>query len=79
MEDGEWLTAEGTTLGADNGIAVAMAMAVLEDKSLPHGPLEALFTVDEETGLTGAANLDQSMIDGDILLNIDSEEEGIFI
>ncbi len=78
VEDGEWLTAEGTTLGADNGIAVAMAMAVLEDKSLSHGPLEALFTVDEETGLTGAANLDQSMIEGDILLNIDSEEEGIF-
>ena len=76
--EGEWITAEGTTLGADNGIAVAMALAVLADSSLTHGPLEALFTVDEETGLTGAANLDPSMVSGDILFNIDSEEEGIF-
>ena len=77
VEDG-WITAEGTTLGADNGIAVAMTLAVLADRSLEHGPLEALFTVDEETGLTGATNLDPSMIDGRILFNIDSEEEGIF-
>ena len=76
--DGDWITAEGTTLGADNGIAVAMTLAVLADKSLGHGPLEALFTVDEETGLTGATNLDPSMIEGRILLNIDSEEEGVF-
>lgn len=55
-----------------------MAMAVLSDKSLSHGPVEALFTVDEETGLTGAVNLDPSIVEGDILLNIDSEEEGIF-
>ena len=77
-KEGDWLTADGTTLGADNGIAVAMAMAVLADKSLQHGPVEALFTVDEETGLTGAANLDPSIIEGNILLNIDSEEEGTF-
>ncbi len=77
-KEGDWLTAEGTTLGADNGIAVAMALAVLSDKSLSHGPVEALFTVDEETGLTGAVNLDPSIVEGDILLNIDSEEEGIF-
>ncbi len=77
-KEGEWITAEGTTLGADNGIAVAMALAVLADSSLAHGPLEALFTVDEETGLTGATNLDPSMVRGNILFNIDSEEEGIF-
>ncbi len=76
--EGDWLTAEGTTLGADNGIAVAMALAVLTDPSLKHGPLEALFTVDEETGLTGAAHIDPSLVTGKVLLNIDSEEEGIF-
>ncbi len=75
--DGDWISAEGTTLGADNGIAVAMAMAVLADNTIKHGPLEALFTVDEETGLTGATNLDPSIVDGRILINIDSEEEGI--
>ncbi len=75
--DGDWISAEGTTLGADNGIAVAMAMAVLADGTIKHGPLEALFTVDEETGLTGATNLDPSIVDGRILINIDSEEEGI--
>ncbi len=77
-KEGDWLTAEGTTLGADNGIAVALALAVLTDPSLQHGPLEALFTIDEETGLTGAANLDPSLVTGKILLNIDSEEEGTF-
>jgi len=76
-KDGDWIKAEGTTLGADNGIAVAMAMAVLADKNVKHGPLEALFTVDEETGLTGATNLDPSIVDGRVLINIDSEEEGI--
>lgn len=77
-KEGDWLTADGTTLGADNGIAVAMSLAVLADSSLIHGPLEALFTVDEETGLTGATNLDPSIINGTILFNIDSEEEGVF-
>lgn len=78
--DGEWLKADGTTLGADNGIGVAAAMAVLADKGLKHGPVNCLFTVDEETGLTGAEVLEPSMLDGDILVNLDSEDEGeIFI
>lgn len=74
--DGDWVTADGTTLGADNGIGVAAAMAVLEDKSLVHGPVEGLFTVDEETGMTGAFNLKPGMLKGDILMNLDSEDEG---
>lgn len=74
--DGEWVTANGTTLGADNGIGVAAAMAVLEDKSLVHGPIEALFTIDEETGMTGAFNLQPGVLKGDILMNLDSEDEG---
>jgi dipeptidase D len=74
--DGEWVTANGTTLGADNGIGVAAAMAVLEDKSLVHGPVEALFTIDEETGMTGAFNLQPNILKGDILINLDSEDEG---
>ncbi len=77
IKDG-WVTADGTTLGADNGIAVAMALAVMESKTLEHGPLEALFTIDEESALTGALKLDPSIVDGTILFNIDSEEEGIF-
>lgn len=78
--DGEWLRARGTTLGADNGIGVATEMAVLTDKSLVHGPVECLFTYDEETGLTGAFALEQGFMNGDILLNLDSEDEGeIFI
>lgn len=78
--DGEWLRAEGTTLGADNGIGMAAALAALVDESLVHGPLEALFTVDEETGLTGANNLGDGMISGKILLNLDSEDDAeIFI
>ena len=75
-EDG-WVTADGTTLGADNGIAVAMALAVLADDAIPHPPLEAVLTVDEETGLLGAAGLDCADIKGRRLLNIDSEEEGV--
>jgi dipeptidase D len=75
--DGDYLTAVGTTLGADNGIGIAAALAVLEADDMVHGPLEFLFTVDEETGLTGAAGLDASMISGRTLLNMDSEEEGI--
>ena len=74
--DGEWVTADGTTLGADNGIGVAAAMAVLESKSLKHGPVEALFTIDEETGMTGAFGLKPGLLDGDILINMDSEDEG---
>ena len=74
--DGEWVTANGTTLGADNGIGVAATMAVLEDKSLVHGPIEGLFTIDEETGMTGAFNLKPNVLKGDILMNLDSEDEG---
>ena len=74
--DGDWVTAKGTTLGADNGIGVAAAMAVLEDKDLVHGPVEALITMDEETGMTGAENLKAGVLDGDILINLDSEDEG---
>jgi dipeptidase D len=74
--DGEWVTAKGTTLGADNGMGVAAAMAVLEATDLEHGPVEALFTIDEETGMTGAENLKPGLLKGDILLNMDSEDEG---
>ena len=74
--DGEWVRANGTTLGADNGMGVAAAMAVLESKDMVHGPVEALFTSDEETGMTGATGLKPSVLKGDILLNMDSEDEG---
>lgn len=74
--DNGWVRAKGTTLGADNGIGVAASLAVLEDKDLQHGPIECLFTLDEETGLTGAAALKSSTLKADILLNLDSEEEG---
>lgn len=78
--DGEWVRAEGTTLGADCGIGMAAAMALLLDNEAEHGPLEALFTVDEETGLTGAFNLGEGMLTGKYLINLDSEDEGeIFI
>lgn len=78
--DGDWLRAEGTTLGADNGIGMAGSLAALIDDSLIHGPLEALFTVDEETGLTGANNLGEGMITGSMLLNLDSEDDAeIFV
>lgn len=78
--DGEWLRARGTTLGADNGIGVAAALAVLASDTIEHGPLEALFTVDEETGLTGAFALEAGFMSGQYLLNLDSEDEGeIFI
>ena len=78
VHDGEWLKADGTTLGADNGIAMAMAMAVALDKAVPHPGLELLFTVDEETGLTGATSLQPGFLKGKILLNVDSEDEGVF-
>ncbi len=74
--DGEWVTAKGTTLGADNGIGVAAAMAILADKSLVHPPLEVLVTVDEETGMYGAFALEGGLLQGKILLNLDSEAEG---
>lgn len=73
-----WIRAEGTTLGADNGIGLAAGMAVSEDGSAAHGPLELLFTVDEETGLTGANNLQPGFIKGKYLINLDSEEDGTF-
>ncbi|MFP4046775.1 MAG: aminoacyl-histidine dipeptidase [Bacteroidales bacterium] len=74
--DGAVVTAKGTTLGADNGIGVAAAMAVLESEEIEHGPVEALFTVDEETGMTGANALKPGILDGEILINMDSEDEG---
>ncbi len=74
--DGDWVKANGTTLGADNGIGVAAALAVIEANDIQHGPLELLLTIDEETGMTGAFGLETGMLDGDILLNLDSEDEG---
>jgi dipeptidase D len=74
--DGDWVKANGTTLGSDNGIGVAATMAVLASKDIPHGPLEALFTIDEETGMTGVFGLKKGLLKGDILLNLDSEDEG---
>lgn len=75
-EDGDWVYANGTTLGADDGLGVAAAMSVLESKTLKHGPIEALFTVDEETRMVGAKALKPGILKGDILLNLDSETEG---
>jgi dipeptidase D len=74
--DGEWLTANGTTLGADDGVAIAAMMTLVEDESLPHGPLQLLMTVAEEVGLEGANGLDGSLIRGSTLINLDSEEDG---
>jgi dipeptidase D len=76
--DGNWLKADGTTLGADNGIALAVALALAEDKSVAHPPLELLFTVDEESGLTGANALESGFVRGKLLINVDSEDEGVF-
>lgn len=78
--DEEWVRANNTTLGADNGIGVSYAMAILADSTLKHGPIEALFTIDEEVGMVGAFGLKKGFIKGDILLNLDSEDEGhVFI
>ena len=77
VRKGDVLTANGTTLGADNGVGVAANLAIMADRTLVHGPLELLFTVDEETGLTGATNLDPALIASRTLLNLDSEEEGV--
>ena len=78
--DGDWLTAKGTTLGADDGIGGAIQLAILADNTLEHGPLECLFTRSEETSLVGASNLDPNILKGEYLINLDSEDEGqIFI
>ncbi|MBC7440526.1 MAG: aminoacyl-histidine dipeptidase [Flavobacterium sp.] len=73
--DGDWVRARGTTLGADNGLGVAMMMAILESKEMQHPAIEALFTIDEETGMTGALNLKGGILKGEILLNMDTEED----
>ena len=73
--DGEWVTADGTTLGADNGIGVAAIMGLLASNDIPHPPLEALFTIDEETGMTGAQNLQEGILEAEIMLNLDTEED----
>ena len=77
--DGEWVKATGTTLGADNGLGVAAIMAVMEDKTLVHGPIDALITADEETGMYGANDLPEGELQGDILMNLDSETWGKFV
>ncbi len=74
--DGDWVTAKGTTLGGDNGIGVATILSVFTDDSIKHGPIEGLFTIDEETGMTGAFALKGGLLEGEILLNLDSEDEG---
>lgn len=75
LVDGDWVKAKGTTLGADNGLGVASIMTILKSDDIAHPPIEALFTIDEETGMTGAQNLDGSLLDGRILLNLDTEED----
>ena len=77
--DGEWVKAKGTTLGADNGLGVAAIMAIMEDKTLKHGPINALITADEETGMYGANGLPEGELEGDILMNLDSEHWGKFV
>ena len=76
VRDGDWLTADGTTLGADDGVAIAAMMTLVEDESIPHGPLELLMTVAEEVGLEGANALDGSLLTGSTMINLDSEEDG---
>ena len=77
--EGDFISAKGTTLGGDDGIAVAYALALLESTTIEHPPIEAVFTVDEETGMFGAAGIDTSVLKGKRLLNVDSEEEGILL
>ena len=74
--DGDWLRAQGTTLGADDGIGVAAALAIITDPTVKHGPIQCVFTVDEETGLTGAEAMQSGFMEGDMLINLDSEDEG---
>lgn len=78
IRDGDWIRANGTTLGADNGIGIALMMSLAEDESLSHPPLEILMTVEEEMGIAGADNLDPSLLSGKTLINLDSETEGVF-
>jgi dipeptidase D len=78
VRDGDWIKADGTTLGADNGIGAAAGLAIATDNDFNHGHLELLFTVDEETGLTGANNLEHGFVEGKYLLNLDTEEDGFF-
>ncbi|MCK4772096.1 MAG: aminoacyl-histidine dipeptidase [Candidatus Latescibacteria bacterium] len=78
VRDGDWVLAQGTTLGSDNGVGVSLALAAATDPDCVHPPLELLFTVDEETGLTGATELDDSLLNGRRLLNLDTEEDGAF-
>ncbi|MGY0426350.1 MAG: M20/M25/M40 family metallo-hydrolase, partial [Polaribacter sp.] len=75
LVDGDWVIADGTTLGADNGLGVAAIMAILSSSNIPHPNLEALFTIDEETGMTGAKGLEGAILKGDILLNLDTEKD----
>ncbi len=79
VQDGPWLTAGETTLGADNGIAIALALALVDHPEVAHPPLELFFTVEEETGLTGVLKMDPSLLSGKILINLDSEDEGVFV
>lgn len=79
MQDGEWLFAEGTSLGGDDGVAVALSLALLESEDIAHPPLEVVLTVDEETGMDGARSIDLSALKGRRMINLDSEEEGIFL
>ena len=76
--DGDWVTAKGTTLGADNGMGVASIMTLLASENIEHPTLEALFTIDEETGMTGAFELERGILDGEILLNLDTEDDDEF-
>src|SRR5664279_1035319 len=76
VRDGDWLKADGTTLGADNGVGVAAALAVMESEDVAHGPLEFLFTIDEESGLTGASEFPERLLQSKYFLNLDGEEEG---
>jgi dipeptidase D len=76
VRDGDWLKADGTTLGADNGVGIAAALAVMDSKNIAHGPLELVFTVDEETGLTGAAEFSGGVLKSKYYLNLDNEETG---
>ena len=78
IREGDWIQADGTTLGADNGVALALGTVIAEDPQLRHPPIELLFTVDEETGLTGAKKLSPGFVEGRLLINLDSETEGVF-
>ena len=78
IRDGDWIRANGTTLGADNGIGIALMMSIVEDETVKHPPLELLLTVEEESGLVGADNLDPELLTGKTLINVDSETEGVF-